>query len=90
MPAARFWVSGVVQGVFFRANTREQAIRLGLQGYAKNLPDGRVEVLASGKAAALDALHAWLEQGPSVAEVTSLDRQNLTEQPSDLHGFSIL
>ena len=62
MPAARFFVRGKVQGVFFRASTREQALKLGLRGYAKNLPDGRVEVLAEGNASALDALERWLDQ----------------------------
>jgi len=50
MPAARFFISGRVQGVYFRASTREQARALGLQGSARNLDDGRVEVIASGPA----------------------------------------
>ena len=56
MPTVRFIVSGRVQGVFYRASTREQALALVLAGHARNLPDGRVEVLASGSADALDAL----------------------------------
>ena len=48
--AMRFLISGKVQGVFFRASTRAEAERLGVQGYAINLPDGRVEVLAVGPA----------------------------------------
>ena len=74
MSAARFVVSGKVQGVFFRAATREQALRLGLRGYAKNLADGRVEVLAAGDEAALDELTAWLRQGPPRARVDELER----------------
>ncbi|HZX79075.1 acylphosphatase [Lysobacter sp.] len=74
MSAARFVVSGKVQGVFFRASTREQALELDLRGYAKNLPDGRVEVLAAGSDAALDALAAWLRQGPPQARVDDLER----------------
>ena len=74
MSAARFVVSGKVQGVFFRASTREQALELDLRGYAKNLPDGRVEVLAAGSDAALDALAAWLRQGPPKARVDDLER----------------
>lgn len=74
MSAARFVVSGKVQGVFFRASAREQALKLGLRGYAKNLPDGRVEVLAAGDDAALDALTAWLREGPSRARVDDLER----------------
>ncbi len=56
MGAARFLVSGRVQGVFYRGSTREQAVALGLSGYARNLPDGRVEVVASGDEGALDVL----------------------------------
>jgi acylphosphatase len=74
MPAARFLVSGRVQGVFFRASTREQALKLGLRGYAKNLPDGRVEALAEGDASALDALERWLRVGPPMARVESVER----------------
>ncbi|MDI9238988.1 acylphosphatase [Lysobacter sp. LF1] len=74
MSAARFVVSGKVQGVFFRAATREQALKLGLRGYAKNLADGRVEVLAAGDDAAIDALAAWLREGPPRARVDELER----------------
>ena len=76
MPAARFLVSGKVQGVFFRASTREQALKLGLRGHAKNLADGRVEVLAEGDAAALDALERWLHVGPPMARVESVERSD--------------
>ena len=74
MAAARFLVSGKVQGVFFRASTREQALKLGLRGYAKNLPDGRVEVLAEGEASALDALERWLQVGSPMAKVEVAER----------------
>lgn len=85
MPMARFIVSGRVQGVFYRASTREQALALGLTGHAQNLPDGRVEVLASGSADALDALGRWLWQGPSAARVSAVSREDLPQQ--ELHGF---
>lgn len=74
MAAARFWVSGRVQGVFFRASTREQALALALSGYAANLPDGRVEVVVSGTEAAIDALERWLWQGPPAARVDAVHR----------------
>ncbi|WP_425491770.1 acylphosphatase [Luteimonas saliphila] len=61
--AARFLVSGRVPGVCFRVRTRTQALGLGLRGYAKNLPDGSVEVVAVGEAQALEALAQWLEDG---------------------------
>lgn len=65
-------VAGRVQGVFFRASAREQAVRLGLTGYARNLPDGRVEVLACGKPDAVAALRDWLRIGPPQAEITGV------------------
>jgi acylphosphatase len=74
MATARFLVSGKVQGVFYRASTRERALDLGLSGRATNLPDGRVEVVADGDAVALDALEAWLHHGPPAARVESVVR----------------
>lgn len=79
MPAARFIVDGRVQGVFYRAGTREQASNLGLAGYAKNLPGGEVEVLAVGDVAALDALEQWLQRGPPAAKVASVSREELAD-----------
>ena len=69
----RWLVSGQVQGVFFRASTRRTAEALGLTGTARNLADGRVEVVACGAEAALDALAAWLRDGPPAAEVTRVE-----------------
>ena len=68
----RFLVSGRVQGVFFRASTAREAGRLGLHGFARNLADGRVEVLAAGPADAVEQLQAWLRHGPPAAEVDSV------------------
>jgi acylphosphatase len=76
MHGTRFIVGGRVQGVFFRAATREQALELGLTGHAKNLPDGRVEVLAFGSLASLDALEAWLRIGPPAAKVSEVLRED--------------
>ncbi|WPL17250.1 Acylphosphatase [Thiorhodovibrio winogradskyi] len=76
----RCLVSGRVQGVFFRASTREQAERLGLSGQARNLSDGRVEVLACGPPEAVQQLRAWLRQGPPQARVTDLDCQEVAWQ----------
>lgn len=86
MACARFLVAGKVQGVFFRAATRERALRLGIAGYAKNLADGRVEVIASGSVEALTELDAWLQHGPPAARVESVKRELLPEQ--SLRGFS--
>jgi acylphosphatase len=90
MPAARFIVSGRVQGVFYRASARDQALELGLAGHAKNRLDGTVEVLASGPADALDRLQRWLQQGPPAARVEAVHREDLTVQElpeQGLHGF---
>jgi acylphosphatase len=83
----RFTVSGKVQGVWFRASTREQARRLGLAGHALNLPDGRVEVLACGDPAALELLEQWLWQGPDLARVSAVDRVEV--EPRECEGFRV-
>lgn len=75
MAAARFFVRGRVQGVWFRASTRDVATRLGLFGHARNLADGRVDVLAVGDADAIEALAAWLQQGPPGARVDGVVRE---------------
>jgi acylphosphatase len=82
----RCLVSGRVQGVWFRASTQEQARRLALTGYARNLPDGRVEVLACGDKAALEELKSWLWQGPPAARVDSVECSEVDETPPA--GFS--
>ena len=86
--AIRFLVSGRVQGVSFRASTWEQASRLGLRGYVRNLDDGRVEVVAAGADAALDALAVWLWQGPPLSRVDAIDRQD-TVTPVEHDRFEI-
>ncbi|MGY1409979.1 MULTISPECIES: acylphosphatase [unclassified Luteimonas] len=88
MAAARFLVSGRVQGVYFRASTREQALRLQLAGHARNLDDGRVEVLAVGEAQAIEALARWLEDGPPAARVSAVGRFTHAGQCPD--GFAVL
>lgn len=65
-------VAGRVQGVFFRASARHQAQQLGLTGYANNLLDGRVEVVACGEVEAVEALRSWLSKGPEQAQVTGV------------------
>lgn len=77
MKAVRFVVRGIVQGVFFRASAREQAIALNLTGHTRNLVDGSVEVVVYGDPAAIDRLETWLHDGPDAAEVTELYREDL-------------
>lgn len=69
----RCYVSGRVQGVFFRAAAQTRAQQLGLVGFARNMQDGRVEVCVCGPDAQLDAFKKWLWQGPSEASVTVVD-----------------
>lgn len=85
MAAARFFVSGRVQGVCFRASARDEALRLGLCGYAMNLRDGRVEVFAEGAADALGRLEQWLRHGPPLARVDAVQRE--TAVPEGREGF---
>lgn len=73
MQCRLFRIEGRVQGVWFRESTRREAIARDITGYAKNLADGSVEVLACGEPAALDRLADWLKQGPPMAQVTSVD-----------------
>jgi acylphosphatase len=69
----RCFVSGRVQGVFYRASTQHKATELAISGYARNLPDGRVEVLMAGTQPAVQALIDWLHTGPPAARVTQVD-----------------
>lgn len=69
-------VSGRVQGVFFRASAAREATRLKLTGYAKNLANGDVEVLACGEPDQLDDLEHWLASGPPMARVDSVQIQS--------------
>lgn len=86
MACARFIIRGRVQGVFFRASTREQALKLGLSGYARNLADGSVEVLACGSGEALDALQEWLREGPPSARVENVSREAMPDHV--MQGFT--
>jgi len=68
----RYQVHGKVQGVFFRRSAQLEAKRLGLRGFARNLPDGSVEVVAQGAVPALDHLCVWLRHGPRGARVETV------------------
>lgn len=81
------FVSGKVQGVSFRQCTQEQAERLGLDGWVRNLADGRVEVLFEGDDGAVRDLANWLEHGPERAAVSGVA---LEEQPlQGIAGFLV-
>lgn len=74
MTGVRYLVSGSVQGVGFRWFVARHARSLGLAGYARNLPDGRVEVVVSGPDNVLPALEELLRTGPANAQVDSVER----------------
>jgi acylphosphatase len=76
-------VGGRVQGVFYRATAAQRARELGIRGYAKNLPDGRVEVLAVGDAEIVQTFIDWLWTGSSASKVTSVDATDVTLQPHE-------
>lgn len=86
---AKAFVSGRVQGVFYRATTVETAKRLGkITGWAKNLTDGRVEVLCEGPKEKVDALITWLHRGPPMAEVADV-AVTWEEPKNDLGDFTV-
>jgi acylphosphatase len=83
----RLLVSGYVQGVFFRDSARRQARILGVGGHARNLHDGRVELVVEGEQAAVEQMTAWARRGPSHAEVTSVDVE--IQEPTGEREFVI-
>ena len=82
MVCRQFRVTGRVQGVFFRASTRDIAVPLGLTGHAVNMPDGSVEVLACGERAAVAELERWLSDGPPLASVAEVRGADVECSPS--------
>ncbi|MEO6154400.1 MAG: acylphosphatase [Thermomonas sp.] len=90
MAEACFLISGKVQGVWFRASTRDQALRLGLGGHARNLADGRVEVLAVGEQDAIEQLASWLQEGPPLARVEAVERRQAGPQDAVAPGFEVI
>jgi acylphosphatase len=86
----RFLVLGKVQGVYFRHSARLEARRLALRGIARNLPDGSVEILAQGGAAAVEELRVWLQRGPARARVDEVRETSPDEADPIPDGFEVL
>ena len=84
---AHLFVSGKVQGVYYRANTRDTARERDLDGWVKNLPDGRVEAVFEGDAAAVEELIEWCHSGSPRARVDDVSVEY--EEPQGLEGFEI-
>lgn len=80
-------VSGRVQGVYYRDTAARRARELGVRGYARNLPDGRVEVLACGEGEAVQAFVSWLWIGSSASKVAAVEVADAHEHgaPADFH-----
>jgi len=82
------FVFGRVQGVFFRANTRDEALRLGLTGWVRNVRDGSVEILVEGEKETLEELLEWCSHGPVSASVSKVEHEWL-ENKDEFQGFRI-
>jgi acylphosphatase len=88
MKRVRAIVSGQVQGVWYRAHTRDQARELGVHGYVRNLPNGDVEIVAQGEDRAVDALIGWARSGPPLAAVSNV-RVSALGEDDDFSTFEI-
>ncbi|MGH7704172.1 MAG: acylphosphatase [Gemmatimonadales bacterium] len=85
----RYLVGGGVQGVGFRWFVVRRARQLRLTGYVRNLPDGRVEVVASGPPACQAELHALLLRGPEMARVETVDKAEISDEVHHYNSFDI-
>ncbi len=85
---AHVYISGNVQGVFFRGSTSEKANELGLNGWVKNMPDGRVEALFEGPSDAVEEMLDWCKEGPAQASVEDVSAE-IEEPAEDLKGFEV-
>jgi|TARA_B100001094_G_scaffold23564_1_gene19974 acylphosphatase len=83
-----FVVSGRVQGVFFRDNTKKEAMKVGLEGSAMNQPDGTVKVCLRGESDQIDLLERWLHIGPELAKVESVVEVDIDQQ-LELNDFKV-
>jgi acylphosphatase len=88
MICRRSFVSGRVQGVYYRGTCVRKAELLGLRGYARNLADGRVEVLACGEAEAVEAFISWLWQGSAASKVTGVETSEADPAEGQRAGFT--
>ncbi|MGD2181100.1 acylphosphatase [Lusitaniella coriacea] len=83
---AHVWISGTVQGVGYRYSTAIQAKQLGVRGWVRNLPDGRVEAMFEGDRAQVEQMINWCNRGPSAAVVQNIEVE--WEQASGIEGFT--
>lgn len=71
------YISGKVQGVWYRASAKKRALELNITGWVRNLADGRVEVLCFGEEQAIQQFCEWLQQGPPGAQVTAIEQETV-------------
>jgi len=81
-------IYGLVQGVFFRANTKKMAEKLGINGWVRNMPDGSVEAVFEGDDKAVEKMIEWCHHGPPMARVDRVEIKE--EEPKGETGFRIL
>ena len=88
MKRAHVFIKGRVQGVFFRQGTYEKAVELGISGWVRNLPDGRVEAVFEGEEEKINKIIQWAKEGPPIAKVEEVEIK--WEKPTgEFDGFQI-
>ena len=88
MKTIRVYLTGAIQGVFFRKFLKEKADELGIRGYVRNLEDGRIEIVAEGKDNAIDEMWGVCQKGNPHTEIKDIQMEKLTHQGFD--GFKIM
>lgn len=88
MIRTHLWISGKVQGVGYRLSAQNEARKLGVNGWVKNLPDGRVEAVLEGEKTAVEQMMQWCRQGPTSAVVKDVQVQE--EAPENLSQFQVV
>lgn len=84
---AHIFIAGRVQGVGYRYSTMDEAARLGVKGWVRNVPDGRVEAVFEGSRNTVESMIRWCHQGPTAARVKNVEVEY--EEPEGLLGFKI-
>ena len=82
------YISGRVQGVCYRASAQMQAVELGLKGFARNLDDGRVEIIVTGKEVVVEQFVNWCQQGPAMAQVSGIKKHSI-QCPEQFGNFDV-
>ncbi|MFT5594251.1 MAG: acylphosphatase [Oceanicoccus sp.] len=89
LQAYHVYVSGKVQGVYYRASTAKKAQLLGLSGWVKNLTDGRVELFAQGPVESLEQLLSWCQKGPILAKISDIEYE-MAQVDANMAQFEVM